>query len=134
MKIDGFTLIELMIVVAILAILLAIALPTYQGYVIRAQLTSGLADLASGKVLFESRLIADSLSTFSASDVGLPASTPRCSVISIAPGATGHIECTLAGHSLIQGKAIRLARAASGTWACQVPSASLAKHRPEGCS
>lgn len=55
---QGFTLIELMIVVAIIGILAAIALPAYQDYTIRAQVTEGLSLASAAKTA-----VADTIAT-----------------------------------------------------------------------
>lgn len=132
-KDNGFTLIELMIVVAIIAILAAIALPAYQNYVAKAQVTAGLADIRGGQAGFESHVLVESVTTFDLTDIGLPSSTPRCA-LSMDPSDTGFIRCQLKGSPLIAGKTVEIARSASGSWQCKVDAGIAPKLRPAGCS
>jgi type IV pilus assembly protein PilA len=130
----GFTLIELMIVVAIIAILAAIALPAYQDYIARSQATSGLADIRGGVTAFEEYVQRGSGAAVTLDLVGLAGSTTRCSGIVVTAGSNGSIACTLRGNPSVNGSAMTLTRvSATGAWNCTT-TVPLAKHRPQGCN
>ena len=92
---QGFTLIELMIVVAIIGILAAVALPAYQDYTIRAKITEGLSLAASAKTAltetFNSKGNTD-MSVSATTGFTPPSSTNN--VLSVVPTASGVIVVT----------------------------------------
>jgi type IV pilus assembly protein PilA len=65
----GFTLIELMIVVAIIGILAAVAIPAYQDYIARAQVSEAVSLLGSGKTPFAEYFSSQGTWPTAASDV-----------------------------------------------------------------
>jgi len=145
----GFTLIELMIVVAIIGILAAIAIPAYQNYITKSQVTRAVAELGAMKTAYEDCLnngqtavnacqigwTGSNIQFLTAPTLQTAVSTPSATN-GIALSSTGTISGTFGGGASAAlkdstAKTVTWSRSTSGTWTCATSAAT--KYAPVGC-
>ena len=120
-KQQGFTLIELMIVVAVIGVLSAIAVPKYQEYVKKAALGTALASVSAYKTDIEDKIaFSGTFPTVSAAfGIGTIAST------SAALSTNNQIVATITEGSALNSTVTLVRNNTEGTWSCKHNAAGI---------
>ncbi|MCR9981645.1 pilin [Vibrio diabolicus] len=133
-KQQGFTLIELMIVVAVIGVLAAIAVPQYQKYVAKSEAASALASITGHRTNVETYVIENGSFPSTSGALALPTSQFGVVDYDNVTSAAGGIKFTFNGSGVspdVVSKHVTLSRTSAGAWSCS--SDIAAELKPKGC-
>ena len=127
-----------MIVIAIIGILAAVALPAYQDYIAKSRVTSAFHEISTGKSSYEIVVNHNYTTITSPSDISLQPNTEICQISVNNPDNTGvanrAISCLIINTvALGSGAEIYLSRNADGIYSCGTINIP-AKYKPSSCS
>lgn len=132
----GFTLIELMIVVAIIGILAAIAIPAYQDYIVRSRVVEGLSFASAAKLSVGEVTLQKNAYPSTQADAGYatPTATDNVASIRIANN-TGVITIThtVLAKSVVVKLTPTLQTDGTVTWICRVVGQANNRYVPKDC-
>ena len=132
----GFTLLEIMIAVAVIAILLGIAMPTYTNYSVRAKVSECIGLATTAKLAVNDRVMRNGQAPGSSSEAGFTFNqTEYCGDIRIADSGTVVVETQNTGAAddpVIQFRLDLNTAIASVDWDCEYVSGDPA-HVPSSC-
>ncbi|MGF1680696.1 pilin [Photobacterium minamisatsumaniensis] len=134
-KQNGFTLIELMIVVAVIGVLAAIAVPQYQKYIGKSEAANALASITGHRINVESYVLDEGKFPTNGTDLAIPSAALGAITYDTPVSAAGNILFTFKTSGVspeTAGKNVKLARDSAGTWTCT--SSVSAEIKPKGCS
>lgn len=137
-RVQGFTLIEILIVIGIVGVISIFAIPVYQNYLLKSYLTSALAEVNTVKIEYDILYNRnESSESYTAENIGLNLVAQYCDIEVYAPNTAGEqhraISCLLKGHSDMVGSRIDLVRSKQGQWSCVIAGNLPNAAKPATC-
>lgn len=135
---SGFTLIELMITVAIIGVLAVVAITSYQTQVRQTQFTTLYQEMNHFRLPYQTLVNEGAgVTDFSPNGLNIPEQTKYCQFSVTAPAKSGvtkdAVKCSLQNLNYAQGGTISLDRTADGSWQCRASVGISKSYLPQAC-
>lgn len=134
----GFTLIEMMIVTAIIGVLATISVFSYQNYVRKAQIMSIYKEINHFRVPYQILMDdGDGVTSFSPDGLNMPTQAKYCQFSVTGPNAnattSNAVQCHIQNLNYLSNQTLSLDRGTDGNWTCRASSGIARTYLPQAC-